>query len=56
MLGGTLQKSNNLEVGAFTFGWSYRISPRLVLINNFEFGVTPDAPNLRVVFRLPISF
>jgi hypothetical protein len=56
VLGGTFQKSRNLEVGAFTFGWSYRINRRLMLINNFEFGVTPDAPNVRVVFRLPLWF
>ena len=56
MLGATLQRSRNLEVGAFTFGWSYRINRKLTLINNIELGVTPDAPNVRVVFRLPLWF
>jgi hypothetical protein len=55
-LGTTIQKSNNLEVGALTMGWSYRLTKKLTLITNFEFGVTPDAPNLRLIFRLPFTF
>lgn len=55
-LGSTVQRSNDLEVGALTFGWSYRLRSNLLVSTNFQFGVTPDAPNLRFTLRLPISF
>ena len=37
-------------------GLSYRLTERLTLTNSFEFGVTSDAPDMRVVFRLPYRF
>jgi hypothetical protein len=37
-------------------GLSFRLSERLTLNNFFEFGVTSDAPDVRVVFRLPYRF
>ena len=55
-VGPTTQRSNDLEVGALTFGWSYRLRSNLLVSTNFQFGVTPDAPNLRFTLRLPISF
>lgn len=55
-LNGQYQTSNALQVGAMTMGWSYRLGPNMTLNNSFEFGVTSDAPNLRIVTRLPISF
>ncbi len=55
-LGTTTQKSNTLQVGALQFGWSFRLTERLSLSNNFEFGVTSDAPDMRVVVRLPYRF
>ncbi len=55
-LGTTTQRSNDLEVGAFTLGWSYRLRSDLLVSTNFQFGVTPDAPNLRLTIRVPISF
>ena len=50
------QKANALQVGSLNMGWSYRFRPDLTLNNSFEFGVTSDAPNLRIVTRLPVSF
>ncbi|ATQ44980.1 hypothetical protein [Caulobacter mirabilis] len=55
-VGDTKQKSESLQVGSFTFGWSYRLNDRLTLTNSFEFGATADAPDVRVVFRLPYRF
>ncbi len=55
-LGATEQRSNSLQVGSMTMGWSYRLRPGLTLSNNFEFGVTSDAPDMRAVVRLPIAF
>jgi hypothetical protein len=55
-LGPTIQKSESLQVGAFTFGWSFRLNDRLTLSNTYEIGTTRDAPDMRVAFRLPIRF
>lgn len=54
--GETTQRSNTLQVGALQMGLSYRLTERLTLTNSFEFGVTSDAPDMRVVFRLPYRF
>jgi hypothetical protein len=37
-------------------GWSYILSPTLQLSNNFEFGMTSDAPDMRVLLRVPYRF
>jgi hypothetical protein len=55
-LGDTTQRSNTLQVGALQMGMSFRLTPRLSLNGNFEFGVTSDAPDMRMVIRLPYSF
>jgi len=55
-LGGTRQHSQPLQVGSMLMGWSFRLSDKLTLSNNFEFGVTSDAPDMRVVFRAPYRF
>jgi hypothetical protein len=36
-------------------GWSYQLSDSFTLNNNFEFGVTSDAPNLLITFRVPMG-
>ena len=51
---GTVQESDSLNAGALQFGWSYLLSEKVTFNNSFEFGVTRDAPDLRIVFRLPI--
>lgn len=48
--------SDGFHVGAFQVGWSFRLRNRLTLSNNLEFGVTSDAPDLRIVFRAPYRF
>ncbi|MNO07217.1 hypothetical protein D3C81_2293180 [compost metagenome] len=52
----TVQRSKSLQVGALTFGLSYRVTERFSLNGNFEFGVTEDAPDMRFVLRAPILF
>lgn len=56
VLSGTNQRSESLQVGSFMFGWSLRLTDRLSLSNNYEFGATSDAPDVRVVIRLPYRF
>jgi hypothetical protein len=55
-LGDTVQSSNMLQVGTLQMGWSFRLSERVTLNNNFEFGVTSDAPDMRMVIRVPYRF
>jgi hypothetical protein len=54
-LGVTRQISNTLQAGRFTMGWSYQLSDSFTLNNNFEFGVTSDAPNLLITVRVPMG-
>lgn len=55
-LGSTTQKSNSLQVGALQFGMSYRLTPRISILNSYEFGVTSDAPDMRMMIRVPYTF
>lgn len=52
----TRQRSLALQVGSFMFGWSYALTSRFTLASSMDFGVTSDAPDLNLVFRLPIRF
>lgn len=56
VIGGETQKSRPLQVGSMLMGWSFRFSDRLTLNNSFEFGVTSEAPDMRLVLRLPYRF
>ena len=53
-IGGTIQHSDRLQAGQLLFGMSYRFTERQTVNLGFEFGVTKDAPDLSVMFRLPI--
>jgi hypothetical protein len=55
-IGATRQKTRSLAVGSLLMGWSFRLSSRVTLNNSFEFGVTSDAPDMRVVLRAPYRF
>ncbi|HYD88424.1 MAG TPA: hypothetical protein VEA80_13190 [Vitreimonas sp.] len=52
-LGDTTQESDEIHVGSLLFGMSYRLSDSATASLNFEFGVTEDAPDARMVFRMP---
>jgi hypothetical protein len=55
-LNNTTQKSPALQVGALQFGMSFRASERRTIAANVDVGVTEDAPDVRVAFRMPMSF
>ncbi|MBP2157854.1 MULTISPECIES: transporter [Asticcacaulis] len=55
-IGSTWQESNSLQVGSILMGWSFRLTEKLTLSNNFQFGVTSDAPGMQAVFSLPVRF
>lgn len=54
-IGAAVEKSNRAHVGSFTFGMSYRLSPRQSVNFGFEFGATADAPDVGVTMRIPFS-
>lgn len=45
-----------LVVGSVLMGMSFRVSERSTLTGSLELGVTPDAPDLRLVVRAPYRF
>lgn len=55
-LSGVKAFTTSLEAGSFMLGGSYHITKHLNLNLNFEFGVTPDAPNTTIMLRLPYVF
>lgn len=55
-LNGGEERSDELQVGALLFGMSYRFNDRFSLNGNFEFGVTGDSPDMRVILRVPVAF
>jgi hypothetical protein len=52
----TKQHSDRAQVGAFTFGMSYRLTERQSVNIGFDLGATNDAPDLGVSLRFPLSF
>lgn len=54
-IGGNIERSNRAHVGSFTFGMSYRLSPRQSVNFGFEFGATADAPDVGVTVRFPMN-
>jgi hypothetical protein len=54
-IGNSIERSNRAQVGSFTFGMSYRLSPRQSVNFGFEFGATADAPDVAVTVRFPLG-
>jgi hypothetical protein len=54
--GGLKAESLSLQAGSFLLGGSYQLNRHVTLNLNFEFGVTPDAPNDTIIFRVPYTF
>lgn len=52
----TVQKSDELQVGSLQLGMSFRTTERTTLSSSIAVGVTEDAPDVSVGFRMPISF
>lgn len=55
-LNNLIAKSTTIQSGSLLMGASYRLTNRLSLNLNFEFGVTADAPSDTIVLRLPYYF
>jgi uncharacterized coiled-coil protein SlyX len=48
--------STSLQAGSLLLGASYRLTDRLSINANFEFGVTVDAPSDTITIRIPYTF
>ncbi len=55
-LNGTHQRSTAIQVGTLDFGMSFRATERATLATTVSVGVTQDAPDVRVAFRMPLTF
>ncbi len=51
----TTQDSAPLHIGSANFGLSYKLSEKIRLNLDFDFGVTEDAPDMQVSLRVPIQ-
>ncbi len=45
-----------LQMGSLMFGYSYNVSRYFFYMLNVEAGVTPDAPNVQITFRIPLFY
>jgi hypothetical protein len=48
--------SETLSVGSFLFGGSYRLTDAVSLNLTVQVGATEDAPDSRIIFRVPVRF
>lgn len=55
-IGSGPEYSRGQQIGTLDMGMSYRLNSKTSVNLNFQFGVTPDAPNLNVTLRIPFSF
>ncbi len=56
VVGGPTQNSEELQIGQFLFGLSYVVSPATTVNINLAVGATRDAPDVRLMFSVPIAF
>ncbi|WP_051768166.1 transporter [Sphingobium sp. DC-2] len=55
MIDGVVQRSRSIQIGAFSFGMSYRLTERQMLNVAVEVGTTDSAPDANVTVRMPFS-
>ncbi len=54
--GNSIPNSPVLQVGSLDFGYSYVLNPTTNLNFTVSAGVTSDAPDVRLIFRVPMTF
>ena len=54
--GASITNSDILQVGTLNLGFAYRMNERVNLNFNIGAGLTNDAPDVQLVFRVPVSF
>jgi hypothetical protein len=48
--------SNSLSVGSFLFGGAYRLNDTVAINLTAQIGATADAPDSRIILRIPVRF
>lgn len=56
VISGIQTKSQSLQVGQVTVGWAFQLTPRITITNTYAIGTTRDAPDMQIIFRIPIRF
>lgn len=51
----TVQSSNRLYIGSLGVGMSYMIPPNFRVNLDLDFGITGDAPDMRIALRIPLT-
>lgn len=54
-INGSEFKSSSLQVGALLLAFGYRLDPEMSVNVNLELGVTADAPDVAMTFRVPMT-
>jgi hypothetical protein len=54
--GVVIPNSDKLHVGVLSTGFAYRLTDATSLNLNIGTGVTDDAPDVSILFRVPIAF
>ena len=49
------ERSSTLNVGSMLLGWSYQLDQDVAINLGLEFGVTDDAPDMALTFRIPFG-
>lgn len=55
MINGAAERSQSIQIGAFSFGMSYRLTERQMLNVAVELGTTDSAPDASVTIRMPLA-
>lgn len=54
--GQRISNSDDLHVGSFSTGFAHRLNDKTSFNMNVQAGLTDDAPDLRLIFRVPMAF
>ncbi|RDE19192.1 transporter [Motiliproteus coralliicola] len=54
-INGVELSSSQLNIGSILMGYSYQLKPNVGINLNLEFGITDDAPDMLMTFRMPFS-
>ena len=54
-INGVTVNSSRLNIGSMLLGYSFQLKPNVGINLNLEFGITDDAPDMLMTFRMPFS-
>ncbi|MEH6652262.1 MAG: transporter [Motiliproteus sp.] len=54
-INGFQASSSSLNIGSMLLGYSFQLTPKTGINLNLEFGITDDAPDMSITFRMPFT-